>query len=85
MATVTGRDVGTLRNLAVRLARECFFGDDLMASASPSGKGGGGVVLVKLDVVQMNKIEYNIRQRARTTSELEFKAIWTKCLASAGT
>ena len=49
MALVTGRDLSSLRSLSVRLAHECFFGDDLMATASPSGKGSAGVVLVQLD------------------------------------
>ena len=57
---VTRRDVGSLRSLAVRLARECFFGDDLMESASPSGKGGAwcGADEVRCSSYESNQIHY---------------------------
>lgn len=52
MAVVSGQDVASLSNLAVRLARrECLHGEDIMASSSQSGRGGTGVALGKLDVV----------------------------------
>ena len=57
MAVVTGRDIASLRTLAVRPARECYFGDDVMATSSPSGKGGGGLTLVQLEVVYMSQIK----------------------------
>lgn len=41
-----------------------------------------GVVLMKLDVALMSQIKSIIRQWARNVSELEFEAIWAKCLAS---
>ena len=53
-----------------------------MANASPSGKGGPGLMLVKLDHFKMTQIRGIIRQRARNTSEGEFEAVWAKCLSS---
>ena len=82
MATIVGRDMSSLRALAVRLARDSSFGDELMASASPSGKDGVGQVLVRLDLVHMNQIKSIIRQCARDKSEMEFEAIWSKCVSS---
>ena len=82
MATIIGRDVRSLRGLAVRLARESYFGDDIMSNSSPSGKGGFGRALLQLDPAGMKQIKSIIRQRSRGNSELEFEAIWVKCLAS---
>ena len=41
MATISGRDEGSLRLMAGKLARQCYFGDDVLARSSPSGRGGG--------------------------------------------
>ena len=75
-SSVTGRETRSLRILSVKLARECFFGDALMASASPSGKGGPGQRLVQLDPQLMLQIRVIIRQRARFLSEGEFEGLW---------
>ena len=55
----------------MRLARESYFGDELIARTSPSGKGGMGQVLVQLDVVHMKQIKSIIRQ------QLETEATWS--------
>ena len=49
----------------------CFFGDDLMSKASPSGKCSAGVVLAQLDQGLMRQSKSIVRQRARTVSEGE--------------
>ena len=82
MAAVTGRDMRSLHSLAVKLARESFFGDELMSSSSPSGKGGVGHLLAQLDVARISQIKGIIRQRASDSSELDFEAIWAKCLST---
>ena len=82
MSANQGRDTRSLRVLAVRLARECFFGDDLMARASPSGKGGPGQQLLQLEPQLMHQIREIIQQRARFLSQGEFEALWQKCLLS---
>ena len=76
MATNQGRDTRSLTILAVKLAREWFFlGDNLMATASPSGKGAPGQVLVQLEPQLMRQIKALIRQRTRFLSEGEFATI----------
>ena len=82
MAAVTGRDMRSLHSLAVKLARESVFGDELMSSSSPSGKGGAGHLLAQLDVARISQIKGIIRQRASDSSELDFEAIWAKCLST---
>ena len=82
MSANQGRDTRSLQILAVRLARECFFGDDVMAGASPSGKGGPGQQLLQLEPQTMRQIRAIIRQRARYLSDGEFEALWQKCLLS---
>ena len=78
LAMVTVWNLRSLRSLAVRLARECSFGDNLMANASTRGKGGPGKALVQLDHVRMTQN----RGITRNCSEWEFEAIWAKSLPS---
>ena len=40
LVRVPGKDVRSLRRLAIILARGCFFGDDVMEMSSVAGKGG---------------------------------------------
>ena len=83
MAMVMGCDIiASLRTLVVRLARECYFGDNVMASFSLSGKDGAGLTLMQLGVVYMSQIKNTIRQQTRNKTKFEFKAIWAKCLSS---
>ena len=56
MSAVPGKNTSSLRLLAVKLARNCFFGDDILALSSPSGKGGKGN-LQKLDAGGLNHIK----------------------------
>lgn len=39
LVRVPGKDVRSLRRLAIILARGCFFGDDVMEISSVAGKG----------------------------------------------
>ena len=64
-----------------RLARESYF-DDITSNSSPSGKGGFGQALLQLELAGMKRIKSIIRQHSRGNSELDFEAIWAKCLAS---
>ena len=79
MSAIQGRDTCSPRILAVRLAWEW---DDVMATASPSGKGGPGQQLVQLEPQMMRQIRAIIRQWARYLSDGEFDALWQKCLLS---
>ena len=81
MATITGRDLSSLGALAVRLAREWFFGDNLMANASPSWKGGPGLMLVKLDHIKMAQIRGIIWQPARNTNLRQYGRNASQALA----
>jgi hypothetical protein len=81
MSAVPGKNTSSLRLLAVKLARNCFFGDDILALSSPSGKGGKGN-LQKLDAGGLNHIKGIIRQRVRDKINLKFEAIWSYCLNS---
>ena len=83
MATISGRDEGYLRCMAGKLARQCYFRDNVLARSSPSGRGGGtGQVLDQLDVIRMNQIKAMIKSRARHRSDLEFEGVWVKCVGT---
>ena len=81
MARYPGRDLNSLRDLAVALARSVVFGDDTMARSSKSGRYG----TYQLDPEKLAYIKSVVRGRVGTRrSDTEFELMWKKCLESIG-
>ena len=72
MARITGRDIKSLRALAVVLARACIFGDNVLLQSSPSGKG---YATCQLEPEKLAEIRVRVQQRARHLSDNEFEAV----------
>jgi len=59
LVRVPGKDVHSLRRLAIVLARGCYFGDDVLEASSIAGKGDYAV----LDPEKLHSLKQRIQSR----------------------
>ena len=78
LSEIPGKDVASLRLLAVALARDAIFGREELAKKSLSGRKNTS----SLDPDKLNYIKTLVRSRVPQTSKVEFEFIWTHCRAS---
>ena len=83
MTQFPGKDIKTLRNLAVALARDCVFGPQVMQESTRSGRGPAGKK--QLDPEKLQYIKNIVAgQACRNSTDPDFELIWDKCLISIG-
>jgi hypothetical protein len=78
---LVGKD-GKVTSLALILARECFFGEDVMIQCTPQG-GSDKPGLPHAELMQLKEeIRKTFPQYWNAPQEIEY--IWSKCLGSIG-
>lgn len=80
VARFPGKNLGSLRELTVALARDVVFGDEVLSRSSRSGRNDTN----QLDQGKMKFIRSIVRGRVGLMGDSEFDLVWRKCLDSLG-
>ena len=67
--------------LAVKLAREAMFGDDVLMQCTVAGERGG---YYALPVEEMKRMKIIMMQQLQTLASCEFESVWKECLDAIG-